>query len=308
MKKIILALIYIVPLIFISCSRDEPFVAPPPPPPVITVKINEIYSRGTVGNEDWIEIYNPSTAQIDLSGYKIYDSGGQSNSKPKKEIPAGTTIPAGGFFVIVVDDTTASGFGLSSGGEKVWLENAANAIIDSITFPSLGVDSTYGRFPNGTANWAILTPPTKGTVNGSGGGATLPLIMNEIFSRGVDPDFDWVEIYNPNPVQVDLSGYKIYDPGGNSGAKPKKPFPPGASIPANGFYVIVVDDAAADGSDFGLSSGGDEVWFENALGTVIDNIVIPAMPVATTSFSRIPNGGANWQISNTITKGAPNQP
>ncbi len=308
MKKIILALIYIVPLIFISCSRDEPFVAPLPPPEVITVKINEIYSRGTVGNEDWIEIYNPAATTMDLSGYKIYDSGGESGSKPKKEIPSGTTIPAGGFFVIVVDDTTESGFGLSSGGEKVWLEDAANAIIDSITFPAMGVDTTYGRSPNGSSLWTMLTPPSKGVSNGSGSGATQSLIMNEIFSRGVDPDFDWVEIYNPNSVQVDLTGYRIYDGGGNSGAKPKKPFPAGVVISANGYYVIVVDDAAADGSDFGLSSGGDEVWFENASGTVIDNIAIPAMPVATTSFSRIPNGGANWQISNTITKGAPNQP
>jgi hypothetical protein len=308
MKNIYFAALLLFSGIFLSCSREEPFVAPPPPPEVINVKINEIYSRGTVGNEDWIEIYNPATTVMDLSGYKIYDSGGQSGSKPKKEIPTGTAIPAGGFFVIVVDDTTTSGFGLASGGEKVWLEDAANAIIDSITFPALGVDTTYGRSPNGSSSWSLLTPPSKGVSNGSGGGATQPLMMNEIFSRGVDPDFDWVEIYNPNPVQVDLSGYKIYDPGGNSGAKLKKPFPAGAVIPANGYYVIVVDDAAPDGSDFGLSSGGDEVWFENASGIVIDNIIIPAMPVATTSFSRIPNGSTNWQISNTITKGTPNQP
>jgi hypothetical protein len=307
MKRIVLALLYIIPLLFISCSRDEPFVAPPPPPEVITVKINEIYSRGTVGNEDWIEIYNPSTSQIDLSGYKIYDSGGESGSKPKREIPAGTTLPAGGFFVIVVDDTTASGFGLSSGGEKVWLEDAANAIIDSITFPALGVDTTYGRNPNGSANWAKITPPTKGTTNGSGGGATLPLVMNEIFSRGVDPNFDWIEIYNPNAVQVDLSGYKIYDPGGNQGTKAKKVFPAGTFIPANGYYVIVVDQTG-DPSDFGIGSGGDEVWFENASGTVIDNTAVPAMPIETTSFSRVPDGSTNWVISNTITRGTPNKP
>ncbi len=85
--------------------------------------------------------------------------------------------------------------------------------------------------------------------------------MNEIFSRGVDPDFDWVEIYNPNSIQVDLTGYKIYDGGGNKGTKPKMEFPVGSFIPANGFYVIVVDIQASSG--FGLASGGDELlWFE----------------------------------------------
>jgi hypothetical protein len=305
MKKILFALALIFSGIFLSCSRDEPFVAPPPPPP--DAMINEIYSRGTVGNEDWIEIYNPDTSPKDISGYKIYDSGGESGSKPKKEIPAGTVIPAGGFFVVVVDDTLDSGFGLSSGGEKVWLEKVDGTIIDSVTFPALGVDTSYARNPNGSSTWINLTPPTKGTSNASGGGGTdQPLVMNEFFSRGVDPDFDWIEIYNPNGVQVDLTGYKIYDGGGNLGTKPKMEFPVGAVIPAGGFYVIVVD--VQDAAGFGLGSGGDECWLENPGGAVIDNQVIPAMPVATTSYSRVPDGSTNWLISNTITKGSPNQP
>lgn len=304
MKKILLTLGLILSGIFISCSREEPFVAPPPLPP--DVKLNEIYSRGTAGNEDWIEIYNPDTSPKDISGYKIYDSGGQSGSKPKKEIPAGTTIPAGGFFVIVVDDTLDSGFGLSSGGEHVWLEKADGNLIDDMTFPALGVDTSYARNPNGSDTWVELSPPTKGTTNvGGGGGATQPLVMNEFFSRGADPEFDWIEIYNPNPVQVELTGYKIYDGGGNAGTKPKLEFPVGEVIPANGFYVIVVD--VQDAAGFGLGSGGDECWLENPAGTVIDNQVIPAMTVETTSYCRFPDGSTNWLISNTITKGAPNQ-
>lgn len=303
MKKVLLITVLILSGLFLSCSRDEPFVAPVAPPPVVTVKINEIYSRGTVGNEDWIEIYNPSTSQIDISGYKIFDVGGNSGSKPKKEIPSGTVLPAGGFFVIVVDDTTASGFGLSSSGEQVWLEDASGSPIDNVIFPALGVDTSYGRSPNGSANWTKLSPPTKGLSNGSGGGGSLPVVMNEIYSRGVPTDPDWIEIYNPNPVQVDLSGYKIYDSGGNLGTKPKKEFPAGAVVPANGFYVIVTDDS--DASGFGLSSGGESVWLEDAGGVVIDNVAFLAMDV-TQTYGRYPDGSINWQLLNTITKGAPN--
>jgi len=308
MKKLFLLMFLVVSSLFLSCSREEPFVAPPPPPEVITVKINEVYSRGTVGNEDWVEIYNPSNAQIDLSGYKIFDSGGQGGTKPKKEIPAGTIIPAGGFFVIVVDDTTDSGFGLSSSGEQIWLESASSASIDNVTFPELGVDTSYARNPNGSANWSKITPPTKGASNGSGGGSVLPVVMNEIYSRGTVGNEDWIEIYNPNSVQVDLSNYKIYDGGGNGGTKAKKVFPAGTFIPANGYFVIVTDDAAADGSGFGLSSSGEEVWLENTAGSVIDTISFPAMPVATSSYGRFPDGGNNKQILNIITRGTPNQP
>ena len=112
-----------------------------------------------------------------------------------------------------------------------------------------------------------------------------------------------IEIYNDSDVEVDLTGFKIYDAGGNGGTKPKKEFPAGTIIPANGFYVIVVDDA--DASGFGLSSGGDEVWLEKADGTVIDHVVIPAMET-TQSFGRQPDGSENWVLLNINTRGTSN--
>ena len=86
----------------------------------ISPLMNELFSRGTAVELDWIEIYNASSNPFDISGYKIYDIGGQSGSKPKKVFPAGSIIPANGFLVIIVDDTSESGFGLSSNGERVW--------------------------------------------------------------------------------------------------------------------------------------------------------------------------------------------
>ncbi|HNR67686.1 MAG TPA: lamin tail domain-containing protein [bacterium] len=131
------------------------------------------------------------------------------------------------------------------------------------------------------------------------------VMMNEAYSRGVPDTPDWVELYNSSSVAVSLTGYKIYDPGGNAGSKPKKEFPADASIPGKGYYVIVVD--TPDESGFGLSSGGDEIWLEDNTGTVIDYVTITAMS-ETQSYSRIPNGSETWQLSNTITRGAENQP
>ena len=127
--------------------------------------------------------------------------------------------------------------------------------------------------------------------------------MNEIFSRGADPDFDWIEIYNSTGSSVDISGYKIYDSGGFNGTKPKKEFPSGSVIPANGFLVIVTDDTTESG--FGLSSGGEDVWLEDASNNVIDFVSFPAMDL-TQSYNRIPDGSDNWTLSNFITKGLPN--
>jgi len=302
MKRILLTAGLIISGIFLSCSREEPFVEPEPPLP--TVLINEVYSRGDSINADWIEIYNPTGTPVDLSGFKVYDSGGQSGSKPKKEFPSGSIVPVNGFLTIVVDDTMESGFGLSSSGETIWLENPSGNVIDNVAFPELGIDTSFARNPNGSSNWVQLYPYTKGVSNGLD-----PLVMNEIYSRGVAGNLDWIEIYNPNTEAIELTGYKIYDTGGNSGGKPKKVFPEGSIVPAGGFYVIVTDTADFEGdlSGFGLSSSGETVWFENASGTVIDNYAFLAMDI-TQSFSRIPDGSANWLLSNTITRGIQNQP
>lgn len=74
-------------------------------------------------------------------------------------------IPAGGFFVIVTDDAVESGFGLSSGGEQIWLEDATGTIIDDITFPAMIEGQSYGRKPDGSADFFIFTEITRGTSN-----------------------------------------------------------------------------------------------------------------------------------------------
>lgn len=266
------------------------------------IVMNEIYSRGVPDAPDWIEIYNASDVVVDISGYKVYDNGGQSGAKPKLPIPAGTSIPAKGFYVIVTDVGGESGFGLSSGGEEVWLESASGNIIDNVQFPAMDTNQSYGRNPDGSQTWELLNVITKGGPNSNAPPAAI-IKMNEIFSRGTATDPDWIELYNASDVAANIGGYLVYDSGGQSGSKPKKAIPAGTTIPAKGFYVIVVDDA--DPSGFGLGSGGEEVWMENASGSIIDNVVFPALD-ETQSFGRYPDGTSNLQILHVVTKGAAN--
>ena len=134
-----------------------------------SVVMNEIYSRGTTTDPDWIELYNKTSAPIDISGYKIYDAGGQGGTKPKKELPAGTTIPAKGFYVVVTDGSGTSDFGLSSSGETVWFENASGTLIDSVTFLGHTATQSYARVPDG-GTWQIVNTLTRGASNGGGTG------------------------------------------------------------------------------------------------------------------------------------------
>lgn len=260
------------------------------------IVMNEIYSNGTASAPDWIEIYNNSVTPVDVSGYKIYDSGAESGSKPKKELPAGSVIAANSFLVIVTDDTSASGFGLSSKGEKVWLEDNMSALVDTVYFPALKAAQSYARVPDG-GTWQIVDLNTPGTSN-------TFIKMNEIYSRGTSSDPDWIEIYNASEDSMDISGYKIYDSGGQSGSKPKKVVPAGTVLPGHGFYVIVTDDGAASG--FGLTTNGETVWLEDTTGLVIDNVSFPALADGQ-SYGRLPDGGV-WQVMRAITRGISNVP
>jgi hypothetical protein len=269
-----------------------------------TVVINEAYSRGVAGDLDWIEVYNTSSSPVDISGYKIYDNGGQSGSKPKKLFPASTILPAKGFAAIIVDTASfggdLSGFGIGSGGETVWLENADGTLIDSSVIPALGTDTSFARIPDGSKAWRKTTPRTKGKTN-------VFIKMNEIYSRGAAGNLDWVEIHNSSTASIDISGFKIYDNGGQAGTKSKKLFPAGTIVAANGFAVIIVDTATfvGDTSGFGIGSGGETLWLENAAGLLIDTVAVPALGIDT-SYARVPDG-SNIMVKKTpLTKGVSN--
>jgi hypothetical protein len=131
-----------------------------------SVKMNEIYSRGTTTDPDWIELYNSSNSPVDISSYKIYDSGGQGGTKSKKTFTTGTSIAAKGFYVVVTDGSGETDFGLSNNGEEVWLEDGSGTVIDDVVFPALTATQSYGRIPDGET-LQILNVQTKGSSNGT---------------------------------------------------------------------------------------------------------------------------------------------
>ena len=167
-------------------------------------KINEIYSRGTTTEPDWIEIYNPSTSQVDISGYKIYDIGAiPPGTKTKKLFPTGTILPAHGFYVIITDNTgDPSDFGLSNNGETAWLEDTLGTIIDSVAFPALGVDTSYARIPNGSDTFVKLSPTTKGISN-------EPEIPVELISFAATISNNGVLLNWATATETNNSGFEI---------------------------------------------------------------------------------------------------
>lgn len=117
------------------------------------VLINEIVADNegvlldnNLETEDYIELINISSAPINLRGYRISDSGAEV------ELPEMTVSP-GERIVFYADDEVEEGrlhlgFKLSSAGERLVLFDPRGDISDEVTFPALGQNEVFARFPD----------------------------------------------------------------------------------------------------------------------------------------------------------------
>ncbi|MFI5172238.1 MAG: CotH kinase family protein [Chitinophagales bacterium] len=122
--------------------------------------------------EDWIELYNAGAASVDLSGYYLSDR----ESEPLKySIPAGVTISAGGFLRFwcssrntYVGTNYHTNFKLTqtTGAEAVVFSDAAGVLVEVqlLNNPNQ-TNHSWGRTPNGSADWRIYTNPTPNASN-----------------------------------------------------------------------------------------------------------------------------------------------
>jgi len=104
---------------------------------------------------DWIELYNDSDSDINISGYSISDS----LDKVSWTIPADTVIKAHSYKIIWADKK-ASGihtdFSLGRKGEEIAFYDKAGTLIDYISYKKQKADISYGR--NDDLLWEYMIP------------------------------------------------------------------------------------------------------------------------------------------------------
>jgi len=116
---------------------------------------------------DWVELYNPGPAPIDLGGKYLTDD---LADPTKFQIADGLVIPVGGFVLFYCDGESEQGplhtnFRLSKSGESIALFDAdatGNQLIDAYTFGLQTPDVSERRYPNGGDTWLAFRTPTPG--------------------------------------------------------------------------------------------------------------------------------------------------
>ena len=142
-------------------SRGAVYLETPtaPPDPALSstspVRIHEVLANPK-GDEsaEFIELYNPSDALVDISGYRLHDA----SKTGEYTFPPDSSLPARGYFVL---ERAVSKLSLNNTNETLSLFDATGAPIDSMTY----LKTKEGVSLNATeAGWRGGTP-TPGATN-----------------------------------------------------------------------------------------------------------------------------------------------
>ncbi len=160
MKKLLLSVILATLLsgMFTSCVKDDTYE--PLTVGDTDLVLNEIMSKDPVTDNDWIELYNKSEIEADISGYLINDDDDPSGGFV---IPDGTIIASKGYYIVYEPELSVA---ISSGGEDVSFGKPDGTLLDLITCPaSLADGSTFSRLPDGGDTWLNGTEASPGAAN-----------------------------------------------------------------------------------------------------------------------------------------------
>ena len=236
---------------------------------------------------DWIELYNSTDTDMDISGFGISDN----LSQPMKyRFPDGTTIAAKGYLVVFCSGNEGmqngelhAPFGLRSYGEDVVIANRAGRIIDSYSFKNQETDVSVARIPDGAGELQPNSQPSPGYPNTGAGYSAfdaanrLPLggvYISEFGGSTGSVASDWVELHNSTGSAVSLAGYGI----SNNPKNPAKWVFPDISIEP-GEYLLLYATGSADKAqkknlklNFNISSTGEALFFFDPNGKLIDKL------------------------------------
>ena len=262
------------------------------PDPVVPIEpgnviINEVMpdnERLCMGHDkDWVELYNMDEEQVSLDGYYLTDDPDKLHAMPLD----GMLIPAEGYLVITLDDSSA--FKLASTGESVYLV-CEDTVISQLTFP----ETTKGEAVDANG---ICQYPTPGFANTAEGyqeylqTLVLPeLIINEVMSSNSrympfqGECYDLVELKNNSDHALNLSGYYLSD----KRSEPQRYALPDITLQPGEFMIIYCSGEPSLGNDhtsFKLSADGETLYLSKD-GSFVDILTIPAQLQKNESYGR----------------------
>ncbi len=263
---------------FATCPAD---CSAPAEPGVGDVVINEFVSDPADG-EEWIELYNKQTFDINLTGWTLEDGVGTI-------FTLSGTVGSAAFQIIELSSNR-----LNNDGDIIKLKKSDGTIIDQVSYGawddgnkadnapkasdpnSTARKTDVGDTDNDLTDFAATSTLTKGTANiittpPSSGGGTLPaettpssppswpigsLLINEFVADPADGGNEWIEFYNSTDESINLANWTLED-----GAETSTTL--SGTVAPLGFYVLEKPKGI-------LNNSGDLIVLIDPAGTIID--------------------------------------
>ena len=277
---------------------------------------------------DWVEIWNHSEHEIDMTGVGLSDKG----DRIRFLFPEMTLQPDERI-VVYCDNTNQAvanrplhaKFNLGP-GETVYLFDKNAYQIDSCTYPITASNESYAlvgvkgnQREYRTVTWVSPGFPNtedgnhayRGSISATEGEVLINEVMASALTGLRDDDdelCDWIELYNATDQDISLNRYALSD---NESDPLKWRFPQGAVIPARGYYLVLCTkkdrpDRVMQGvyhTNFRLSAEMETLVLADTNGRIMDRVQIDNLP-KDCSYGR--NGEGQFEVFKTPTPSLPN--
>lgn len=138
------------------------------------------------------------------------------------------------------------------------------------------------------------------------------MASNVLAYENIDGDYaDWIEIYNSGNSSIDLAGYFLT--GNLSGTKRwqiQSGQPTITTVPAKGYLILYADEMTTRGADhlgFKLDSDSGQIAIISTDGTTVLDSVTYNKQFRDISYSRSPDGSAQWVYTTDFTPDTTNK-
>ena len=292
-----------------------------PSSPMTPLIVSEIMYRPwaiTTNNGEFIELFNTEPFSCDVSGWRL-------SGDIDYTFATGTVIKALSYFVVAKDPafirqtygiTNVMGpysNSLPNGVGTVRLRNRQDAVLLEVEYSD---SYPWPAAANGAGHSLVLAKPdygegdvlawrasaaiygNPGTNNVALTNAQTKVVINEFLAHTDPPLVDYIELFNPGAISVDMSGcYLSDDPATN-----KYRIPNGTVIGPRGFALFY----QTNGFGFLMDPGGESVYLvASSQSHVIDAIKYPAQ-INAVSSGRHPDGAPGFQMLSSRTAGTSN--
>lgn len=223
-------------------------------PKISPLVINEFRSRSTEELVDRVEIFNPTSAAVSITGWWLSNK----RSRPYQyKFPTNRIVPAKGFLVVDEVDFCAAGSKLSfnSKGDRCYLFSATpegdlTGYSHGVRFEGSDPNMSFGR--SRTSEGVDYFQPELSASFGlkNNGSRPILLFISEIMYHPDVDGYQYIELHNPGKDPLSL--WQAAAPtrtwglsGGTVGRKdPQFWFPEGTIVPPDAYLICIPESAA----------------------------------------------------------------